>query len=79
MERKQTLGESTTKAIDHTENDSTISVTDVSIGISVMLAKECLEDIEEVEDGKEYTARFLEAYNHLTEAVDIYTEHYCNK
>lgn len=39
---------------------------------SVMLAKESLEDIEDIKDGKEYAERMLEAHRHLTEAVETY-------
>lgn len=42
---------------------------------SVLLAKECLEDIEEIKDGNEYVERMLEAHKHLTEAVEIFEAH----
>lgn len=42
---------------------------------SVILAKQCLEDIEEVNDGKEFVERMMEAHRHLTEAIEIYNTH----
>ena len=42
---------------------------------SVTLAKQCLEDIEEVNDGKEYVERMKEAHRHLFEAMEIYSKH----
>ena len=42
---------------------------------SVTLAKQCLEDIEEVNDGKEYVERMKEAHRHLSEAMEIYNKH----
>lgn len=42
---------------------------------SVILAKQCLEDIEEVNNGKEFVERMMEAHRHLTEAIEIYNTH----
>lgn len=42
---------------------------------SVILAKQCLEDIEEVNDGKEFVERMMEAHRHLTDAIEIYNTH----
>lgn len=42
---------------------------------SVILAQQCLEDIEEVNDGKEFVERMMEAHRHLTEAIEIYNTH----
>lgn len=42
---------------------------------SVILAKQCLEDIEKVDDGKEFVERMMEAHRHLTEAIEIYNTH----
>lgn len=42
---------------------------------SVILAKQCLEDIEEVNDVKEFVERMMEAHRHLTEAIEIYNTH----
>lgn len=49
-------------------NDETFLMTS-----SVILAKQCLEDIEEVNDGKEFVERMMEAHRHLTEAIEITT------
>lgn len=51
-------------------NDETFLMTS-----SVILAQQCLEDIEEVNDGKEFVERMMEAHRHLTEAIEIYNTH----